>query len=297
MDVSIIIVNYNTKELTLSCLKSVLEQTRDIEFDIYVIDNASVDGSPQVIRNEFPQVKLIENKENLGFGRANNIAIKDSQAKYVFLLNSDTVLINNAPKIFFDFMELEKSRDVACCGGNLYNPDMSAQPSFGNFPSIKQILFEFGLSKIFKRYFYNHLSEGASNYDNFTKEVAHIIGADMFIRKEALNRIGPFDEDFFLYYEETELCYRMHLAGYKMMLVPEAKIIHFYSQSSAGIPSYKKIMLHEKSKYLYFKKCHGNRYANLAKLLYLLKYSFLVFLNHKNITKDHIKVTLDLIRQ
>ena len=105
MDVSIILVNYNTKELTGDCIKSVYELTRDISYDIFVVDNASSDGSVQMIKEEFPAVKLIESPENLGFGRANNLAIKQSEAKYCFLLNTDTVLVNNAVKILFDFME------------------------------------------------------------------------------------------------------------------------------------------------------------------------------------------------
>jgi len=106
MDVSIILVSYNTKNLTRECLKSVYEKTEGIEYDIWVVDNASSDGSPQMIKEEFLGVKLIESPENLGFGRANNIAIKQSDAKYCFLLNTDTILINNAVKILFDYMDI-----------------------------------------------------------------------------------------------------------------------------------------------------------------------------------------------
>ena len=124
MDISIIIVNYNTKKLIKNCLKSVFEKTQGINFEVYVVDNNSRDGSCEMIEQDFPQVKLIKNTKNKGFGAANNIAIRESNAKYVFLLNSDTILLNNAIKIFFDFMEKPENQKISCCGGNLYNKNM-----------------------------------------------------------------------------------------------------------------------------------------------------------------------------
>ena len=139
MDVSIILVSYNTKQLTKECIKSIYEKTEEVNFDIWVVDNASHDGSAQMVEEEFPSVNLIKSSENLGFGRANNLAIVQTQAKYAFLLNTDTVLLNNAVKILFDYMENPENAEVGVCGGQLYNADMSIQGSFGEFHTLEKL--------------------------------------------------------------------------------------------------------------------------------------------------------------
>jgi len=291
--VDIIIVSYNTKELTRNCLRSILAQTKDIDFEIWVVDNASTDGSAEMIRKEFPQIKIIENQKNLGFGKANNVAIRKSWAKYIFCLNPDTILLNNAVKIFYDFMENAKNKNVGCCGGNLYNKDMTLQISYGNFPSLKQIVFEqFGLSKIFKNYYEKDLSAGVKSYDNQIKEVDYISGADMFIRRSALDEIGLFDPDFFLYYEETELSYRMNQKGFKSIIVPQARIIHLIG---GGNPfknfDLTKIKIMKMSEFLFFKKCYG--YGNFSK--FLMKFLYKIGYLSRLILKSDRRY-LDLIR-
>ena len=121
MDVSIILVNYKTKDLTLNCIKSIYEKTTGVDFEIIVVDNNSQDGSAEAIEQEFQNVKVIYNKINVGFGAANNIAIKQAKGKYILCLNTDTFLINNAIKIMFDFMEEKANQQVGVCGGILYD--------------------------------------------------------------------------------------------------------------------------------------------------------------------------------
>ena len=121
-DVSIILVSYKTKDLTRNCIKSIVEKTKNISYDIFVVDNNSQDGTCEMLKEEFPFVKLIENSQNIGFGAANNLAIKESDAEYVFLLNTDTLLVNNAVKILHDF--LENNRQVGVCGANLYDENI-----------------------------------------------------------------------------------------------------------------------------------------------------------------------------
>ena len=132
-DVSIILVSYNTKDLTINAIKSIYEQTKNIDFEIFLVDNDSRDDTCKEVESQFPEVNIIINKENLGFGVANNIAIEKSDAKYIFLLNTDTKLLNNAIEILFDFMEKEENQNIAVCGGNLYNKDNLPTFSHGVF--------------------------------------------------------------------------------------------------------------------------------------------------------------------
>lgn len=281
MDISIILVSYNTKDLTRDCLKSVFEKTVGVEFEVFVVDNASSDGSCEMIEQEFPQVKLIKSKENLGFGKANNIAIRQSSAKYVFLLNADTVLLNNAVKIFFDFMESPENQNVGCCGGNLYNPDMCHQISYGKFPTVKRVAFTtIGLNYILKNY-YNEFTTSGKNERDELKEVEYIAGADMFLRKSILDEIGLFDEEFFMYSEESELSFRMNKNGYKSMIIPDAKIIHLCGFDKMSLDKFK---LFKEGELLFFSKCYGQEAKSLVKSLYLIRY-ILTF----QINLDYIK--------
>ena len=226
MDVSIIIVNYNTCKLTLECLKSVYQKTDGLSFEIIVVDNASSDNSVLKIQNAFPEVILIKSTENLGFGKANNLGYKLSKANHILLLNPDTVLINNAIKILSDFLNNMKS--ISIVGGQLYKADgITKTHSYSYFfPSIimeLDILFNGLITRI-----YDHFKIKC-NQTYF--EVAYITGADMMLRRSDLNEIGFFDERFFLYYEETELSHRFKLKGKLSAFVSKAKIIHLEGES------------------------------------------------------------------
>lgn len=261
MDVSIILVNYNTKELTRDCLKSILDKTQGLNSEIFVVDNASSDGSCEMIEQEFSQIKLIKNSQNLGFGKANNIAIKQSNAKYIFLLNTDTILLNNAVKMFFDFMEKPENSKVGCCGGNLYNQDMSYQHTYSNFPTFKKIIFEeLWLHKVFKTYYRKNINIEDNKPLEEVKDVGFIVGASLFLRKEALDKVGCFDEDFFFYGEETELIFRLIKNGYRATMIPETKIIHLGGASTSKT-RLEKIIALRKSENLYFIKSYGKVYA------------------------------------
>jgi len=247
MDISIILVNYNTKQLTLDCLKSVYEKTSGIEFEVFVVDNASQDGSVTAIEKNFPQVKLIQNPENKGFGSANNIAIKQSAAKYVFLLNTDTLLINNAIKILFDFME--EHPEAGACGGNLFDKDMEPVHSFGFLKTPKSYFFRcLGLRYLCKR-------EKNDTNRGKLQQVGQIIGADLMLRKSVLDEVGLFDERFFLYFEESELQCRIQKAGHKIFYIPDAFIFHFEGGSSKQNKKARRQIITQ-SEYLYFSLCY-----------------------------------------
>jgi hypothetical protein len=258
MDVSVIIVSFNTKDLTINCIKSVKEKTTGLSYEIIVVDNNSNDFSTEEIENKFPDVIIIKNDFNIGFGKANNKGINKAKGKYLFLLNSDTYLINNALKIFFDFMEMKENINIACCGGSLLNEDLTPHISFGRFPKIKGIIFYYLLSKLFPDYYAdNYFMAGVIKNDNII-DVDYVTGADMFIRKSVIEKVGVFDDDFFLYFEETELCSRFIKAGFKNVIIPEAKIVHLCGKSPLNSDKQK---IFNESMFIYMKKHKGKFYT------------------------------------
>lgn len=251
MDLSIIIVSYNTKTLLKNCLDSIKKKVMDLEYEIIIIDNASKDDSCSFIKKYYKDIILIESKENLGFGRANNLGIKIARGKYVLLLNSDTILINNAPKILFDFMQ--KNEKVGVCGGKLVTKEGELNISFGKLPSVFTELCSQPKFYIIK--LKNTIVSKKRTKLN-CQEVEWISGADMFLRKKVLDEVGCFDDDFFMYYEETELISRIR-KKYKIYFVPEAEIIHLEGGSFVLKESRERMIL--KSKYLYFQKVYGQK--------------------------------------
>jgi GT2 family glycosyltransferase len=222
MQVSIIIVNYNTSGLLYNCLKSVSNAIKNIQVEIIVSDNASTDGSQDMIKSRFPEVTLIENSKNLGFGAANNKGLALAQGKYILYLNSDVLLINNAPKIFYDFWEQYpgKSR-LGALGCILCNSNLQPTHSFGNFPSAKQELRE----KFFKKTQVRHpLSP------SLPCEVDYIAGAALFLKND---EFAKFDERFFLYFEDSDLQLQLAHAGKKRILIPGPQIIHLEGASNS----------------------------------------------------------------
>ena len=267
MILSIIIVNYNTAKIIINCIDSIYRNTKNINYEIIVVDNASKDDSVNFIKKKYPEIILIENRINNGYANAINQAIRKSNAEYVFILNPDTILINDSIQIFYNYMK--ENNDIACCGGNLVNMNSDSVISYGNFPSLKQIFFEeFGIRKIFKKYYFRKLSPGCVYNESAISKVDYICGADIFIKKSIFEKTGLFDEDFFLYYEETEFFYRLKKSGYKSVILPEARIIHLEGQSLKN-DEFEKLKLKKKSEFLFFKKCHGGFSSFSAKFLYL----------------------------
>ena len=225
-----------------------------------------------MIAQEFPQVHLIKISDNLGFGAANNIAIKQSNAKYIFCLNTDTLLLDNSVKTFFDFMELQENQRVGACGCQLLNKDMQPEHSYAKFKTIYQVVcFSLFLHKLlpktFNKWFVN------SKYENNEKpyEVDYVTGADLFIRKSVLDKCGVFDEDFFMYFEETEMQHRFKKAGFKSVILPQTHIIHYCGIPKGEVPTNKLKILFT-SEMLYYKKCYNNLYAFIAKCIYIIKF-------------------------
>jgi GT2 family glycosyltransferase len=265
IDVSIILVNYNTKKLLIDCINSVYKKTSGVIYEIIVVDNNSHDGTEESIKTNFPDINFIQSGDNIGFGRANNLGIKCAKADFIFLLNSDTLLVNNAIKILFDY--IVKNPNVGVCGGNLYTlevkPTVSFNQSMPGFASDLDVFLGGVLSRMSygKNIFFNH-----TNRPMILN--GYVSGADMMIRKEAINAVGLFDSDFFMYYEETELTWRIKKENYKVASVPDAKIIHLEGASETIKENTIRRMI--KSKYLYFEKTNKKTYAKLSFYVFTL---------------------------
>ena len=225
MDLSVIIVNCNSKKLVEDCLRTFFKFTKDVTFDVIVVDNGSKDGSQAIVKKKFPQVKLIPNKDNLGFAKANNQGIKLATGKYILLLNSDAYLIENSfNKLVEQADELD---DLGALGVLLLNENRSIQQSVGFFPDLPQVFWwmtfidDLPGGTFFKPYHVDH--------DSFYKdrrEVDWITGAAFLIPKKVTDKVGLLDEKIFMYGEDFEWCYRIKKAGFKVYFSPVAKIVH-----------------------------------------------------------------------
>lgn len=287
MQVSIIIVNYNTKDLLYQCINSIYKKTESIDYEIIVSDNGSTDGSIEMLKTTFPNVRVIENDANLGFGKANNIGIQVAKGKYLLLLNSDTYLLDDSIKVFYDFMENDSNANVACVGGDLLDEEGEKQPSYGNFPSVFDSISQLGFYKFYKPYYKNKVAVGVINESESIKEVDYICGADMFLRKSLMDKVGYFDENFFLYYEETEMSFRINKSGYKSVLLPEVKIVHLEGGTQKKEnESLFKVEEMAKSRKLYFQKCHGILTALIIQYISIF-HSIILFIRKRD--KKYLK--------
>lgn len=221
---SVVIISFNTKTLLEKCLESVYFQKDTGDFEIFVVDNSSTDGSVEMIREKYPQVNLIANKSNSGFAKAGNQAIRDSKGEYILLLNSDVILFEDSLKKMIDFMNTELL--AGAISAKLMDKDGYQQRlSRGYFPSLKTAFNQFLLlSNIFpKSYFFRGIDLETQIVK--PEEVDWVSGACMMIRGSVLKKTGLFDETFFMYVEDMEMCYRIKKCGFKIYSVP-FEVIH-----------------------------------------------------------------------
>ncbi|MFB3886416.1 MAG: glycosyltransferase family 2 protein [Thermodesulfobacteriota bacterium] len=249
IDVSFIIVNYNTGNLVIDCIRSIRQKTSGVNYEIIVVDNASTDGSCQVIESAFKDILLIKNPINPGFGAANNIGAKKATGRYLLMLNPDTFLLNNASRKMFDFMEMPKNGDVAVCSGVLTGEDGYPTVSFGDFPTPGKMIIHSLPSRGAKPN--PGKGKGRKDTDGPGRWIVDFVsGADLFIRRSLFEKEGGFDDQYFAYYEETDLCKRISLKGYKAAIVREAKIVHLGGRSLKDSLKRKKIMYESSLRYL-----------------------------------------------
>ncbi|HTY59566.1 MAG TPA: glycosyltransferase family 2 protein [Bacteroidota bacterium] len=271
-DVSIVFTQWNVKDMLRDCIHSVQEKTKGLSYEIIVVDDGSTDGSPDMVRAEFPEVILAVNRTNIGVAKSYNKGVALAKGRYVQMLNSDMVLVNNAIKILLDF--LESHPEAGACAGKLRNRDMTTQVSYGSFPGLVQAFSQaFGLSHILP--FVQWPQIGICPPESVTApiEAEYLSGADMLIRRDVINAVGFFDERYTSYCEETDFCYRIrHDTRWRLFYVPEAEIIHFGGQSFSKVPEYRlRLMYSGYNKFL--TKHHGRLYALATRMLYAFQFA------------------------
>lgn len=259
INISIIIINWNTKDLLKNCLNSVYQTINNLTFEIIVVDNASSDESIKMLETDFPKVIIITNQTNRGFGAANNQAFAIMKGRYALLLNTDALLTPEAVNKLWTFCETNSPAAIAC--GQLLNADGSKQNSIASFPSLPALaantsLLEYLFPKKFPSKRYQRTQP---------IEVDSAIGACMMIRKKALDEVGFFDERYFFFFEETDLAYSMHQAGWKTYHIPDAYIYHLQGQSIGG--NIRSRIEFYRSRYKFLSKWHSRSYYFFAKLL------------------------------
>lgn len=230
IDVSVIIVNYNTRNLLFNCLQSIYEKTVDVSYEVIVSDNGSKDDSLEMIKTYYPNIIVLDNKDNIGFGRANNKGVSIAKGKYILYLNSDTVLKNNAIKMFFDYYEKNNIKnDIGALGCNLIDEDNCYTHSYGFFPKFSDCVRELIVTQIknlIKAFFYllkfDYKNRNRTE-NKFIGEVDYITGADLFLLN---NNDAKFNECFFLYYEETYLEFKLSTKGLRRILIEGPEIQH-----------------------------------------------------------------------
>ena len=276
MDLSIIIVNWNTRDLLIDCLNSIhidLDVSPTLQTEIFVIDNSSSDDSVSVFKTQFPWVILIENHQNVGFAKANNQGINLSSGKFILLLNSDAYLQPNTLNFMID--AFQKNNDIGAIGGKIFNPDGTFQASYASFPTIaSEVINLIGLAKYV-------IGPYAPSPSPIKSEKAFpvdwVSGAAIMFRRNVIDDIGLLDEGYFLYSEETDLCWRMWKHGWQVWYLPDIHITHLGGASSKKSPvvNYSRLYL---SKLRFFSKNYGNYYREFFRVILVIITIFRLFI-------------------
>ncbi|MCA9994131.1 MAG: glycosyltransferase family 2 protein [Anaerolineales bacterium] len=252
MLLSVIIINWNTCKLLVKCLNAIYTYPPSCSFEIIVVDNASTDESLKTVKQQFPDVILITNQENVGFARANNQAIQTSSSDYFLLLNSDAFVGLNSLQSLVAVMD--SNPNAAICGPMLLNKDKTFQASFADFPTLKtELIHQLGLAKLLISSDYPSHSLSQSLIQ---QKVDWVGGACMIVRRNAIEQAGLLDESFIMYGEEMEWCYRIKQCGWEIIFCPDAKVVHLGGQSSTAMPDWKYIQI-QKGTILFFAKHYG----------------------------------------
>jgi hypothetical protein len=257
MDLSIVIVNWNTRELLRDCLTSVLSPCGGLAVEILVVDNASSDGSAAMVRAGFPAVRLIESPRNIGFAAGNNLALRQVRGRHVFLLNSDTLVRGDVLADAVAWLDAHPSAGVV--GPLVLNSDGTLQPSCSSFPTLRNLALQLlGVTRIARLDGYR-----LTGWDRSTaRRVEVVSGAAMFVRRAAMEEVGLLDESFFFYGEETDWCHRFVRAGWEVVFVPLPAVTHFGGGSVRALNHRRDVLLTEGVTRLHRK--HGGLLAGLA---------------------------------
>lgn len=275
VDLSVIIVSWNVADFLRRCLESLREEAGRAgvpSFETVVVDNSSSDGTQEVVRASFPEVRLIANPDNRGFTVGNNQGIAASGGRYLLLLNPDCELMPGALRAMVE--QMDKGPRVGVVGPQLLNTDGAHQSSRRRFPTLLTALVEstvlqdyFPHSRVLRRYYCQDLPEDG------TQEVDWVVGACFMVRRQAIEEVGTLDEEFFMYSEEMDWCFRIKHAGWKVVYFPEARVVHHYAKSSSQDLPHQHIRF-QTSKCRYFAKHHGSLQAGFLRSFLWLTYLF-----------------------
>ncbi len=287
MDLSVIIVSWNVRELLRQCLVSVVSRPSSVvrqergdlatgdwrlTTEVIVVDNASADGTVEMLRADFTSVRVIANSENVGFTRGNNQALAIAQGRYLFLLNPDTELLPGALPTLIDYAEAHPRAGII--GPRLFYGDGTPQSSRRRFPTLATAFLEstklqqwFPRNRALTRYYMLDTSDDA------TQEVDWVNGSAMFVRREVYDQIGGLDEAFFMYSEELDWCYRAKRAGWQVVYLPTALVTHYEGKSSEQVVAARDIYFHS-SKIRFFRKYRGALVAEILRAFLLLMFAY-----------------------
>ncbi len=270
VDLTIVIVSWNVRDLLRRCLQSIWLDGGTLE--IVVVDNASSDGSPEMVRTEFPRVRLIANAENRGFTAANNQGLATSQGRYLLLLNPDTEVMGDALATMLRYMEAHPT--AGALGPKLLYPDGSQQSSRRRFPTLATALVESTVvqewwpdNRILRRYYM------ADTPDDAIQPADWVVGACLLVRREAYEQVGGLDEGYFMYSEELDWCRRYKSAGWEIVYLPTATVIHYEGKSSEQVVPARHVHF-QSSKVRYFRKHHGTLQAEALRWFLLATYAY-----------------------
>lgn len=253
-DISIIIVSWNAKDFLLNCLESIKAQTLSATMEIIVVDNASSDGSPEAVEKKYPDVHLIRNDQNYGFAKANNIGIKESKGRYICLINSDVKVLSECLTRLYDY--IEKNPSIGIIGPRILNSDLSIQCTCRRFPSLwNNLCSAMALSRLFTN---SQIFSGEEMFyfkHDVILGVNALSGCFLMVRREAFEKVGYLDDQFFMYSEDIDWCKRFWQAGWQLVFFPDAESIHYGGASSANTPLRFSVEL-EESLFQYWTKHH-----------------------------------------
>jgi len=296
-ELTIIIINWNTCEYLKRCLLSLERiQEKDL-FQVTVVDNHSSDDTIELIKSKFPDVILIENKENMGFAKANNIAIENTNTRYVMLLNPDTVVLDGSIKILYEFMENNQNSGI--CGPRLLNEDGTFQRSVINFPTF---FYEFMYHAKYHFFPFSLIipNMGPINYKKIIEKqskvnkaikVAVVPGCSMFLRKKLIDDIGMLSEDYFLFSEENDICYRANIKNWNVNYIPDAQILHYGGKSFNKKSSFEKTFYFYESRFKFFEKYKSKIFLLFLRSMTIFFFAYCIFfLYTKLIFSDNKKV-------
>jgi GT2 family glycosyltransferase len=248
---SIILVNYNGANFLYDCLNSINQFVNCSDYEVIIVDNSSTDDSVKIIKENFPLVKLICSQDNLGFGKANNLAVKYAQGRYLLFLNTDTILIEDTPKILVNY--LTQNKDVGVAGSRITFQDGSYQLSCGNLPNLL-MEFIYKIRALLDNRWHHILSKIYDKIYLNVQEVSWVTGACMMMRRDIFEKLGGFDESFFMYFEDVDICKRVHEVGFKVIYYPKTSLIHLSGGSSQSIK--KKVNVYYRDSQLYYYQKH-----------------------------------------